>query len=115
MARFGRADILKLEEQNSQFLNSTLTAPKTKMKETTRDYVNSLHKNNRNKGVFLSLFKDQVIEFDNNFKIILLDSITVNKNATVDNEVSDKKVVDDSTGEGKKVKYNHLTKICKTN
>ena len=45
------------------------------------------------------MFNDQDNEFDNN-KVTNLDSVSVNTNPKVDNELSNKKYVDDSIGEG---------------
>ena len=62
-------------------------------------YVNELHEINRNKRDLSSVFNDQDNEFDNN-KLTNIDSITVNRNPNLDNELSNKKYVDDSIGEG---------------
>ena len=51
-----------------------------------------------------SVFNDQDNEFDNN-KLPTLDSVTINRNLSSDNEVSNKKYVDDSIGEGTIVRF----------
>ena len=51
------------------------------------------------------MFNDQDNEFDNN-KLTNLDSVTVNRNPTSDNEVSNKKYVDDSIGENTILRFN---------
>ena len=51
------------------------------------------------------MFNDQDNEFDNN-KLTNLDNITVNRNPSSDNELSSKKYVDDSIGEGTIVRFN---------
>ena len=68
-------------------------------------YVNNLHEINRNKRDLSSVINDQDNEFDNN-KLTNLDSVTVNRNPSSDNEVSNKKYVDDSIGEGKWLRFN---------
>ena len=68
-------------------------------------YVNELHEINRNKRDLSSVFNDQDTEFDNN-KLSNLDSITVNRNPNLDNELSNKKYVDDSIGEGTLLRFN---------
>ena len=50
------------------------------------------------------MFNDQDNEFDNN-KITNLDSITVNRDPSSDNELANKKHNDDSTGEGTIVRF----------
>ena len=68
-------------------------------------YVNGLHEINRNRRDLSSVFNDQDNEFDNN-KLTNLYSVTVNRNPTSDNEVSNKKYVEDSIGEGTILKFN---------
>ena len=68
-------------------------------------YVDSLHENSRNKRVLSSVFNDQDNEFDNN-KLTNLDSITVNRNPISHHELSNKKYVDDSIGEGTILRFN---------
>ena len=50
------------------------------------------------------MFNDQGNEFDKN-KLTNLDSVSVNRNPNLDNEIK-KKFVDDSIGEGRKVRFN---------
>ena len=57
-------------------------------------YVINLHEINRNKRDLSSVFNDQDNEFDNN-KLTNLDSITVNRNPKLDNELANKKYSDD--------------------
>ena len=68
-------------------------------------YVNELHEINRNKRDVSSVFNDQDNEFDNN-KLTNLDSVTVNRDPNLDNELSNKKYVDDSIGEGTLLRFN---------
>ena len=51
------------------------------------------------------MFNDQDNEFDN-IKLTNLDSITVNRSPNLDNELSNKKHVDDSIGEGTILRFN---------
>ena len=51
------------------------------------------------------MFNDQDNEFHNN-KLTNLDSITVNRNPNLDNELANKKYTDDSIGEGTIVRFN---------
>ena len=89
---------LNFDEQESIFLNSTLTLPKTIIELPTKSYFASLHENSRNRRDLSSVSNDQDNEFDNT-KLSNLDSVTINRNHSSDNEVSNKKFVDDSTGE----------------
>ena len=57
-------------------------------------YVNNLHEINRTKQDLSSVFNDQDNEFDNN-KLTNLDSITVNRNPNLDNELANRKYIDD--------------------
>ena len=68
-------------------------------------YVNDFHEINRNRRDLSSVFNDQDNEFDNN-KLTNLDSVTVNRNPSADDELSNKKYVDDSIGEGTIVRFN---------
>ena len=68
-------------------------------------YVDNLHEINRNKRELSSVFNDQDSEFDNN-KLTNLDSVTVNRNPNSDNELSNKKYVDDSIGDGTILRFN---------
>ena len=70
-----------------------------------RSYVDGLHEIIRNRRGLSSVFNDQDNEFDNN-KLTILDSVTVNRNPSSDNEVSNKKYVDDSIGEGTLLRFN---------
>ena len=90
---------LKLDEQDSIILKSTLTSPKTIIELPTKSYANNLHENVRNRRDLSSVFNDKDIKFDNN-KLTHLDSVTIYRNPSSDNEVSDKKYVDDSIDEG---------------
>ena len=90
---------LKLGEQDSIDLNSTLTSPKMIIERATKSYVDSLHEINRNRRDLSSIFNDQDNEFDNN-KLTNLDSITVTREPILDDELSTKKYFEASIGEG---------------
>ena len=105
LLRLDPMEKLNLDEQDSILLNSTLTLPNTIVELPTKSYVDSLHESSRNRRDLTSVFNDQDNEFDNN-KLTNLDSVSVNRNPTSDNEVSNKKFVDDSIGEGTIVRFN---------
>ena len=96
---------LNLDEQDSILLNSTLTLPNTIIELPTKSYVDSLHETSRNRRDLSSVFNDQDNEFDCN-KLTNLDSITVNRDPNLDNELTNKKYVDDSIGEGTILRFN---------
>ena len=50
---------LKLDEQYSAFLNSTLTSPRTLLELPTKAYVDSLSGNHRNRRDMSTVFKNQ--------------------------------------------------------
>ena len=68
-------------------------------------YIDNLHEINRDRRDLSSVFDDQDKEFDNN-KLTNLDSITVNRDPNLDNELSNKKYVDDSIREGTILRFN---------
>ena len=81
------------------------TSPRTIIELPTRSYVDSLHEINRDRRDLSSVFNDQDNEFDNN-KLTNLDSIRVNRDPNLDNELSNKKYVDNSIGEGTLLRFN---------
>ena len=68
-------------------------------------YVNELHEINRNKRDLSSVFNDQDNEFDKN-KLTNLASITVNRNPNLDNELANKKYIDDELGKNTVLRFN---------
>ena len=80
---------LKLNEQVSTVLNSTLTSPKTIIGIPTKNYVDILHGSSRNRRDLSSVFNDQDNGLDNN-KLTNLDSITTNRDPSSDNELANK-------------------------
>ena len=104
---------LNLHYQDSIALNCSLKLPKTIIELPTKTYVESLHEINRNRRDLSSVFNDQDIEFDKN-NLTNLDSLTVNRDPNLDNELSNKKNVDDSMGECTILRFNQtLTNFLK--
>ena len=68
-------------------------------------YVDNLHEINRNKRDLSSVFNDQDNEFDNN-KLTNLDSVTVNRNPILDNELANKKYIDDELDKNTVLRFN---------
>ena len=101
---------LNLDEQDSILLNSTLTLQNTKIELPTKSYVDSLHESSRNRRDLSSVFNDQYNEFDNN-KLTTLDSVTVNRDPSSDNELANKKYFDNSIGEGTLLRFNQTLEI----
>ena len=65
----------------------------------------NLHELNKNKRDLSSVFNDQDNEFDNN-KLTNLDSITVNRNPNLDNELANKKYIDDELDKNTVLRFN---------
>ena len=57
------------------------------IKLPTKSYVDSLHDSSRNRRDLSTVFNDQDKEFDK-YKLPNLDSVTVDRNPSSDNEVS---------------------------
>ena len=70
-------------------------------------YVDGLHEINRNRRDLSSVFNDKDNDFDND-KLYNLDSVTVNRNPNLENELANKKYVDDSVGEGNVLRFNQI-------
>ena len=95
---------LKLDEQDSIIPNSTLITPKTIIELPNKSYVDSLHENRRNRRGLSTVFIYQDNEVDNN-NLTNLDSITVNRNPSSDNEVSNEKNSYEPIGEGTLLRF----------
>ena len=76
-----------------------MTVPKRKLETPTKNYVDSLHENSRDKRDMSKVFNDQHFEFNNN-NSTKVDSITVTTVPTTDKELSTKKNNNDLIGEG---------------
>ena len=96
---------LRLDEQDSIALNSTLTLPKTIIELPTKSYVDSLHENRRNRRDLSSVFNDQNNEFAN-INLTKLDSITVNRNPNLDSELANKIYIDDEINKNSVLRFN---------
>ena len=90
---------LKLDEQGSMILNSTLTSPKTVIEITTKAYIDSLYDENERSRSDLGLsFYDEEVNLvknnqDNDFndnKLTNSDSVNVRRIPSSDNELSKK-------------------------
>ena len=113
LLRIDSDEKIKLDEQNSIVLNSSLTSPKTIIELPTKSSVDSLQESSRKRRDLSSVFNDQDNEFDNN-KLTNLNSITVIRNPTADNEVANKKYIEYSIQEGTIVRFNQtLTNYLK--
>ena len=58
------------------------------------------------------MFNDQVSEFDNHNNLTNLDSVSVNRNPSSDNEKANKKYVDDSICGGNILGFNQTLENC---
>ena len=105
MLRLDPDEKLKLDEQDSKILNSNLTSPKAIIELPKKSYVDSLHESSRNRRDLSSVFNDQDNEFDNK-KLTNLDSITVNRNPNLDNELANKKYIDDELDKNIVLRFN---------
>ena len=82
-----------------------MTSPQTIIELPTKSYVDSLHESSRNRRDLSSVFIDQDNEFDNN-KLPNLGSITVNRNPNLDNELANKKYIDDELDKNTVFRFN---------
>ena len=71
----------------------------------SKSYVDSLHESSRIRRDLSLVFNDQDNEFDNN-KIPNLDSVTVKRNPSADDELSNKKYTDDQLDKNTIVRFN---------
>ena len=77
------------------------------------EYVGNLHEINRNRRNLSSVFIDQTNEFDNN-KLANLDSVTVNRDPSSDNELANIKYIDDELDKNTILRFNQtLTNYLK--
>ena len=107
------ASLLRLDHKSdihfgkldSIFVNSPITSPRTIIELPIRSYVDSLHEINRDRRDLSSVFNDQDNEFDNN-KLTNLDSVIVNRNPNLDNELANKKYIDDELDKNTVIRFN---------
>ena len=101
---------LELNEQGSIVLNSNLISPKTIIDSPIKSDVCSFYEGNGKRCDLSSVFNDQDNEFDN-IKLATLDGLSVKRNPSSDNELSNKISVDDSIGKGTIVRFNQTLEI----
>ena len=106
---------LDLDNQDSIILNSTLTSPKIIIEIPTKAYIDSLHEENersrRDLGIDFydksnDLVKNNQDNDLNDSKLLNLGSVMVNRNPTLDNELSNKKYIDDELDKNTIVRFN---------
>ena len=95
MLRLDPHEESELDEQESKIHNPGLTLPKTKLKIPTKSYDDCPSKNDRNRRHLPTLFSKKDYEFDNN-NLTNLDYVTVKRGPTQDNEITNKKYVDNT-------------------
>ena len=105
MLRLDPNEELKIDEQDSIIHISTSTLSKTITERLTNAYVVFLSENDRNRRVLSTLFNDQDNEFVS-LNLTNLDIVTVNRNLGSDNELSNKKYIDDTIVECTLIKFN---------
>ena len=110
---------LDLDNQDSITLNSTLTDPITTIEIPTKAYIDSLHEENERSRRDLGIdFYDESNDLvknnqDNDFndnKLTNIDSVTINRNPILDNELSNKKYIDDELDKNTIVRFNQTLK-----
>ena len=115
LLRLDPNETLNLDNQDSIILNSTLTSPKTIIEIPTKAYIDSLHdENERNRrDLGLSFYNEEVDLVKNNQdndlndnKLTNLNSVKINRNPTLDNEVANKKYIDDELDKNTIVRFN---------
>ena len=115
MLRLDPNEKLDLDNQESINLNSTIKSPKMVIEIPTKAYIDSLHEENERSRRDLGIdFYDESNDLvknnqDNDFndnKLLNLDSVTVNRNLTLDNELSNKKYIDDELYKNTNVRFN---------
>ena len=106
---------IDLDNQDSIILNSTLTSPKTIIEIPTKSYFDSLHEENersrRDLGIDFfdesnDLVKNNQDKDLNDIKLTNLDSITINRDPTSDNEVSNKRYINNEIDKNTIVRFN---------
>ena len=114
LLRLDPDETLDLNNQDSIILNSTLTEPKTIIEKPTKAYIDSLHEENersrRDLGIDFyessDLVKNNQDNDLNDNKLTNLDSISIKRNPTSDNEVTNKKYLDDELDKNTILRFN---------
>ena len=105
---------LNLNNQDSIILNSTLTSPTTIIEIPTKAYIDSLHDTHEISRRDLDLdFYDESSDLVKNIqhndlndnKLTNIDSITINRNPNSDNELANKKYIDDELDKNTTVRF----------
>ena len=109
MLCFDLNEQLKLDEEDSIFLISSLTSPNTTKGLPTKPYVDSLSENNRNRLDMSTVFNDQDNDIDTS-NSANLDGITVNRNQLLDEEVSNEKYIGDEIDRNTILRFNRTLK-----
>ena len=117
MLRLDPDEKLDLDNQDSIILNSALTSPKKIIETPTKAYIDSLHEENERSRRDLGkdfheesnyLVKNNQDNDFNDNKLLNLDSVTVNRNPTLDNELSNKKYIDNELHKNTIVRFNRI-------
>ena len=115
LLRLDPNEILDLDNQDSIILNSTLTEPKTIIEIPTKAYIDGLHdeneRNRRDLGIDFHNESGDLVKNnqDNNFndkKLTNINSIIINKKPSSDNEVSNRKYIDEELDKNTIVRLN---------
>ena len=106
---------LKLDEQDSINLSSSLTSPKTIIEIPTESYIDSLHQENeqsrRDSCIDFCDESSDLVKYNqdndlNGIKLTNLNSVTVNRNPNSDKELVNKKYLHDEFDENTIVRLN---------
>ena len=111
LLRLDPSETLDLDNQDSILLNSALTSPKKVIEIPTKAYIDSLHEENERSRRDLIDESNDLVKHNqdndlNDNKLTNLDSVIVNRNPTSDNELSNKKYVDDLVDKNTIVRFN---------
>ena len=114
LLRLDPSETLDLDIPDSILVNSALTSPKKVIEIPTKAYIDSLHEENeRSRGDLGLDFQDEADDLvknnqDNNFndnKLTNIDPITSNRKPTSDDELSNKKDIDDELDKNTIVRF----------
>ena len=115
LLRLDPSETLDLDNQDSILLNSTLSSPKKVIEIPTKSYIDSLHdeieRSRRDLGLSFynentDLVKNNKDNDFNDNKLINIDSIQVNRNPNLNNELANKKYIDDELNKHTIVRFN---------
>ena len=115
LLRLDPNEILDLDNQDSIILNSTLTSPKSIIEIPTKPYIDSFHEENersrRDLGIDFydessNLVKNNQDNDLNDNKLTNLDSLSINREPTSDNELANKNYIDDQVDKNTILRFN---------